>query len=311
MGDRCRRRRPADRPGGQRGRCADPDRQGRQPSGRLGCRRPVAATSTAVWAVSGGHFCVPQVFRIDPATNLARPFVATGNAPTAVAVGFGDLWVSDSFENTVTRVDPAGCGRGTIPVGHGPIAVAAGEDAVWVADSLDDSGRQDRSRNELGRRPRSRSGRSPSSIAVEAARSGSEQTRRAPSRGSIRRRTRSSTTIEIGSSSRWAGRRSRIALVRRARRASAQALRAAPAAASPGSAPPRTSRPIPRVTRIPRSTTPRAPSCSTIRTRPAPAGKRLVPEVAASLPRCSSRRADVHLHRSGSGFAFSPPRRER
>ena len=127
----------------------------------------VAATSTAVWAVSGGHFSVPQVFRIDPETNLARPFVATGNAPTAVAVGFGDLWVSDSFENTVTRVDPAGVVVAPIPVGHGPIAVAVGEDAVWVADSLDDAVvRIDPETNSVV--DTIPVGRSPSSIAVEA-----------------------------------------------------------------------------------------------------------------------------------------------
>ena len=152
----------------------------------------VAATSTAVWAVSGGHFSVPQVFRIDPATNLARPFVATGNAPTAVAVGFGDLWVSDSFENTVTRVDPAGVVVAPIPVGHGPIAVAVGEDAVWVADSLDDAVvRIDPETNSVV--DTIPVGRSPSSIAVEAARCGSGTDTTGPSRGSIRRRTRSST----------------------------------------------------------------------------------------------------------------------
>ena len=127
----------------------------------------VAATRTAVWAVSGGHFSVPQVFRINPATNQARPFVATGNAPTAVAVGFGDLWVTDSFENTVTRVDPTGVVVAPIPVGHGATAVAVGKDAVWVADSLDDAVvRIDPETNSVVETIPV--GRSPSSIAVEA-----------------------------------------------------------------------------------------------------------------------------------------------
>jgi len=99
----------------------------------------VAATTKTVWAVSGGFFSTPRLFRIDPAAKRATPTVATGNGPTAIAVGFGDLWITDSFENTVSRIDPAGVVIETIPVGHGASAVAVGEGAVWVVDSLDDA----------------------------------------------------------------------------------------------------------------------------------------------------------------------------
>jgi YVTN family beta-propeller protein len=99
----------------------------------------VAATTNTVWAVSGGFFSTPRLFRIDPAAKRATPTVATGNGPTAIAVGFGDLWITDSFEDTVSRVDPAGVVIETIPVGHGASAVAVGEGAVWVVDSLDDA----------------------------------------------------------------------------------------------------------------------------------------------------------------------------
>src|SRR6266511_81754 len=99
----------------------------------------VAATANAVWAVSGGFFSTPRLFRIDPAAKQATPTVATGNGPTAIAVGFGDLWITDSFENTVSRIDPAGVVIETIPVGRGASAVAVGEGAVWVVDSLDDA----------------------------------------------------------------------------------------------------------------------------------------------------------------------------
>ena len=40
--------------------------------------------------------------------------------------------------NTVTRVDPTGL-LTPIPVGHGPASVAVGAGGVWVADSLDDT----------------------------------------------------------------------------------------------------------------------------------------------------------------------------
>lgn len=54
--------------------------------------------------------------------------------PSALAYGFGHLWVADDSANTVVRVDPV-TGRpdgNPIAVGAGPVAVAAGAGAVWV-----------------------------------------------------------------------------------------------------------------------------------------------------------------------------------
>jgi YVTN family beta-propeller protein len=99
----------------------------------------VTTTSNAVWAVSGGLLSTPRLFRIDPATKRAVAVLATGIGPTAIAAGLGAVWVSDSFENTVSRIALTGAVIATIPVGHGPRAVAIGEGAVWVADSLDDA----------------------------------------------------------------------------------------------------------------------------------------------------------------------------
>jgi YVTN family beta-propeller protein len=98
----------------------------------------VAATANSVWALSGGFFSTPRLSRIDPDKKRVAGTVPTGNGPTAVAIGFDDLWVTDSFENTVSRIDPAGVVTHTIPVGNGASAVAVGEGAVWVVDSLDD-----------------------------------------------------------------------------------------------------------------------------------------------------------------------------
>jgi len=99
----------------------------------------IAATARAVWAISGGFFSTPRLSRIDPTANRVAGTVTTGNGPTAVATGFGDIWVTDSFENTVSRIDPTGVVTHTIPVGRGASAVAVGERAVWVVDSLDDT----------------------------------------------------------------------------------------------------------------------------------------------------------------------------
>jgi YVTN family beta-propeller protein len=98
----------------------------------------IAATARAVWAISGGFFSTPRLSRIDPTANRVAGTVTTGNGPTAVATGFGDIWVTDSFENTVSRFDPTGVVTHTIPVGRGVSAVAVREGAVWVVDSLDD-----------------------------------------------------------------------------------------------------------------------------------------------------------------------------
>jgi YVTN family beta-propeller protein len=47
------------------------------------------------------------VSRIDPATNDVRQTIAVGEGPTGVAVGEGDVWVANGLEATVSRVDPS------------------------------------------------------------------------------------------------------------------------------------------------------------------------------------------------------------
>ena len=98
----------------------------------------VASTSEAVWVLSGGFRSVPRLYRVDPAKEQATEVVTTGDGPAAIAAGFGDLWVADYFENTVSRIEPSGAVAETIPVLRGASAVAVGEGAVWVAASLDD-----------------------------------------------------------------------------------------------------------------------------------------------------------------------------
>lgn len=266
----------------------------------------VAATSAAVWAVSGGHFSVPQVFRIDPATNLARPFVATGNAPTAVAVGFGDLWVTDSFENTVTRVDPAGVVVAPIPVGHGPIAVAVGNDAVWVADSLDDAVvRIDPDTNSVV--DTIPVGRSPSSLAVEAGavwvgnRHDGTVSRIDPEKNEVVEEIEIASSpggLVVAAGSLWVT--SQAGLGSELQAASGGVARFS-AAEDFETDPARY--PDPQITYA---------TCAKLLNypdAPAPAGTRLVPEVASSLPRVSSD-GRTYTFTVRRGFAFSPPRRE-
>ncbi len=61
-----------------------------------------------------------------------------GASPSDVAAGGGSVWVTNTDDQTVTRVDPStGEASQTIPVGSGPGGVAADEHGVWVANSLD------------------------------------------------------------------------------------------------------------------------------------------------------------------------------
>jgi YVTN family beta-propeller protein len=268
----------------------------------------VAATTNAVWAVSGGFFATPRLFRIDSTTKRTAPVIATGNGPTGIAVGLGDLWVTDGFENTVSRIDPRGVVIATTPVGHGPSAVAVGESAVWVVDSLDDAVvRIDLDTNAVT--TTIPVGSYPNSIAIGsgavwvANRNDGTVSRIDPKRNKV------VETIEVGDSpaglvvaagSVWvtnqtgaAGSPQAVKAAGIARFSATQDLETDPARYP--------DRQINYATCAKLLNYPDAP---------APAGTRLVPEVAASLP---DRSADgkTYTFTIRGGFAFSPPLRER
>jgi YVTN family beta-propeller protein len=64
--------------------------------------------------------------------------VVTGvGRPTGIAAGAGAVWVTDSADDKLLRVDSAGQVVDPIPVGRGPAGVAVGGGQVWVANQLD------------------------------------------------------------------------------------------------------------------------------------------------------------------------------
>jgi YVTN family beta-propeller protein len=66
--------------------------------------------------------------------------VDVGNEPSAVAAGAASLWVTNSADGTVTRIDPVTqLATATIPVGRDPDAVAVNAAGVWVANAGDDT----------------------------------------------------------------------------------------------------------------------------------------------------------------------------
>jgi YVTN family beta-propeller protein len=92
----------------------------------------VAANGDAVWVAPSSGLLT----RLDAVTGRVTQQVDPNAGPTAIDVGDGGVWVTDSEANNATRLDPTGL-LTSIPVGNGPSGIAIGAGAVWVADSLD------------------------------------------------------------------------------------------------------------------------------------------------------------------------------
>jgi peptide/nickel transport system substrate-binding protein len=269
----------------------------------------VATTADAVWSVAGGYLSTPRVFRIDPGTRQAEAVIATGHGPTAIATGLGDLWVTDSFENTVSRIDESGVVESTIPVGRGASAIAVGEGAAWVVDSLDDAiVRIDPETNSVI--TTIRVGRNPGSIAVGASdvwvanRHDGTISRIDPTTNEV------VDTIDVGSSpaglvfaagSVWL---TSQGIARDSRAGTDSASEVARLTSSQNFQTDPGLNPAPQINYATCAKLINYPDA------PAPEGTRLVPEVAASLP---TRSADgrTYTFTVRRGFAFSPPLRER
>ena len=100
-------------------------------------QNPMATGYGSVW--SGRTF--GAIAGVDAESEDVVARTSVGNDPSAIAAGAGSVWVTDSDDNTVTRLDPASEGAviGTTSVGQGPTALAVGAGAVWVANTQDDT----------------------------------------------------------------------------------------------------------------------------------------------------------------------------
>ena len=90
-------------------------------------QNPMATGYGSVW--SGRAF--GAIAGVDAESEDVVARTSVGNDPSAIAAGAGSVWVTDSDDNTVTRLDPASEGAviGTTSVGQGPAAVAVGAGA--------------------------------------------------------------------------------------------------------------------------------------------------------------------------------------
>ncbi len=79
-----------------------------------------------------------SVSRIKPGTEVSVP-VSVGASPSGVAVGAGAVWVANSGDATVSKIDPATSRTVTIPVRPGPTGIIVAAGKVWVTNTLDAS----------------------------------------------------------------------------------------------------------------------------------------------------------------------------
>jgi YVTN family beta-propeller protein len=95
----------------------------------------VAANGNAVWAAPSWGLLT----RLDARTGHAQPWLDPNASPSAMAIGEGAIWLTDTEANDVVRVDPTTRLLTQITVGNAPTGIAVGAGAVWVIDSLDNA----------------------------------------------------------------------------------------------------------------------------------------------------------------------------
>src|SRR5205814_10263955 len=74
-----------------------------------------------------------RVVRCDASSRAVTTTFAVGGRPTGVAIGAGSVWVADSTDGTVDRIDPVTAKvRAAIPIGGSPQALTVADGRVWV-----------------------------------------------------------------------------------------------------------------------------------------------------------------------------------
>jgi class 3 adenylate cyclase/DNA-binding beta-propeller fold protein YncE len=84
---------------------------------------------------AGMRVRVNTVAIIDPAGDRVVGDIPVGQAPLAIASGFGAVWVANSGDNTVSRIDLRTKQARTIKLSGSPSAIATGGGYVWAYDT--------------------------------------------------------------------------------------------------------------------------------------------------------------------------------
>src|SRR5262249_15231947 len=104
---------------------------------KVGLVRDLTFSVGSLWVVSGdpahaGGFR-QALRRVDPIT-WQQVLIPVGSDPVAVAAGGGSIWVANTSDGTIERVDPAhNQVIKRISVGARPTALAFDPEGVWVA----------------------------------------------------------------------------------------------------------------------------------------------------------------------------------
>jgi YVTN family beta-propeller protein len=104
-----------------------------------------AAVGIAIFALgqgeAGGDVAVRpnSVAVIDPTSNEVVDAIDVGNGPSSVAVGEGAVWVLNSEDRTVSRINPDTLQPATIGTGTTPTDLAVGGGSVWLVTGCPDN----------------------------------------------------------------------------------------------------------------------------------------------------------------------------
>jgi len=98
-----------------------------------------AATTAVVLGLTGGesqHVAAGPntVVALDPQTNRLVDAFGVGGVPTHLAIGGNAVWVVNSLDRTVSRIDPRARSVRTVSTGAAATAIAVGRDSTWVAN---------------------------------------------------------------------------------------------------------------------------------------------------------------------------------
>ena len=99
----------------------------------IGSPTAIAFGAEAVWI--GGPY--DGVTRIDPSTNTVRHYEPLPNTVTGIAVGNGYVWATVGADDVVWQLDTDGNVQRSFGTGSGPAGVTVSGDTVWVANSRD------------------------------------------------------------------------------------------------------------------------------------------------------------------------------
>jgi YVTN family beta-propeller protein len=93
------------------------------------------ALALVAWAVVRGPSSPPPLAQPPASLGRVTASIPVGASPIDAVVAAGAVWVANTAQGTVSRIDPtANTVTATIPVGRDPVGLAAGFGSIWVVN---------------------------------------------------------------------------------------------------------------------------------------------------------------------------------